>query len=140
MAGVTASTQPHLETVRAMLVEQLGDRLAPGVVDYADLFADDGVLELPFGRAVRLEGRGAIRAYTDALLGTIMLGPRDVTAVHHAGPVSVMEYRGLVENIEHRFTFEQAYISVFHLRDGRIALFREYLDATRLPGSMKGGR
>lgn len=37
-----------------MLVETLGDRLAPDVVDYADLFAEDGVLELPFGEGMRL--------------------------------------------------------------------------------------
>lgn len=135
MAGMTASTQPHLDTVRAMLVDHLGDRLAPGVIDYADVFADDGVLELPFGKALRLEGKAAIRTYTDALLGTITLGPRVVTAVHDAGEVVVMEYRGSVENTEHRRTFEQSYIAVFHIRDGRIALFREYLDATRLPQS-----
>ena len=56
MAQLSASAQPHLESVRAMLVETLGDRLSPGIVDYADLFTEDGVLEIPLGDALRLEG------------------------------------------------------------------------------------
>lgn len=118
-----------------MLVETLGDRLAPGVVDYADLFTEDGVLEIPFGDALRLEGRAAIRDYTDTLRDKIMLGSRTVTAVHaSAGDTVVMEYYGLVENIEQGVAFRQDYISVFQLESRRIALFREYLDPMRLPG------
>ena len=136
---MTGSTQPHLETVRAMMVETLGDRLLPGVVDYVDLFADDGVLELPFGhRPQRLEGREAIRTFIDSLAGTVMLGPRTVTAVFDAGDTVVMEYRGPVHNIEQGVTSEQEYISVFQLRDGRITVFREYLDPTRIPAGAFG--
>ena len=134
MARVSTSSQPHLESVRAMLVETLGDRLSPGVVDYADLFTETGVLEIPFGDTLRLVGRAAIRAYTDTLRTQIMLGPRTVTALHStAGDTVVVEYHGPVENLEHGVSFRQDYISVFRLDGGRIALFREYLDPMRFP-------
>jgi len=48
-----------------------------------------------------------------------------------------MEYHGTVENIEHGVTFRQGYISVFRLKGGRLATFREYLDPMRPPGHGK---
>ena len=67
---------PFLDAVKDLLVAALGSHLAPGVRDYMDLFADDGVLETPYvppGSTSRLEGRPAIVAFLDELHGVIRL-------------------------------------------------------------------
>lgn len=127
-------SQPHLDEMRAMVVAALGDRLAPGVDDYSDLFADDAVLEVPFDQKLRLVGRAAIDAHTRSLLGKIVLGPMTVTGRYLCGPDEmVVEYNGFVDDLTRSVRFHQTYVGIFRSAAGRLTLWREYLDPMVLP-------
>ena len=123
---------PFLDAARDLMVTALGARLAPGVTDYLDLFCDDGVLETPFvspGSASRWEGQ-AIAAFLGTLHGVIRLADFSLVAAYPAqdGATTVLEYDGTVHLEQDGTRFRQRYIAVVTLRDGRIALWREYLN------------
>ncbi len=122
---------PFLDAVKVLLVDALGDRLAPGVDDYVDLFSDDGVLETPYvspGAPSRWEGRAAIAAFLGKLRGSIRLADIRLTASYPAadGAAHVLEYEGTVHLERDGTQFRQRYISVVRLAAGRIVLWREY--------------
>lgn len=121
---------PFLDGNKRLLVEALGDRLAPGVADYLDLFTHDAVLEIPYGRTVegdRAEGRAAIAAFMEQLRGRVTLESMTLGALHEAADGTVvLEYDGTVRAETAGVRFRQRYIAVVTLRDGRIAAFREY--------------
>lgn len=122
---------PFLDAVRDLLVAALGPHLAPGVGDYMDLFADDGVLETPYvppGSTSRLEGKPAIIAFLDKLRGVIRLADFSLLAAYPAqdGITTVLEYDGTVHLEQAGTQFRQRYIAVLQLNDGRLALWREY--------------
>ena len=122
-------TFPFLAGVTRLLTAALGGRLADPVDDYLDLFGADAVLELPYGDSIageRVEGRSAIAAYMEALRGVVVLEDMTLEASHDAGEVVVLEYRGRVLAVRNDARFEQRYVAVVTLRDGRIARFREY--------------
>lgn len=105
-----------------------------GVV-FADLFAEDGVLEYPFalpGQPRELRGRAAVRAYFGAAPGARQLFEMDgVDAlVRETGDPEVV-----VTEIEHygrSLVTGQAYrlraLGVIRVRDGEIVSYQDYLD------------
>lgn len=106
---------------------------------FADLFAADGVIELPFGGPGlpgRLEGREEIRAFSTKA-GRPDLEIRDlrVRDVHRtADPeVVIMELTTVGRVVATGEPFEVPCIQVFRIRDGRIVLFRDYVGAGSLP-------
>lgn len=122
---------PHLDAVTGLLVAALGDRLAPGVSDYMDLFHEDGVLETPYVSAdnpSRWEGRPAIAAFLETLCGVVRLADFRLLDVYPAedSATVVLEYEGTVQLEQQGRQFRQRYISVVRTERGRIALWREY--------------
>lgn len=124
------ATLPFLDAVKDLLVDALGSRLSPGVVGYMDLFAEDGVLETPYvapGSASRLQGKPAIAGFLDTLRGVIRLADFRLLAAYPAQDgVTVLEYEGVVHLEKQGARFQQRYISVLRLQDGRLVLWREY--------------
>ena len=124
---------PFLDAVKDLMVTALGARLSPGVADYLDLFLEEGVLETPYvapGSPSRWEGQQAIAAFLGKLRGVIRLADFSLVAVYPAqdGATTVLEYDGTVHLEKDGTRFRQRYIAVVRLRDGRIALWREYLN------------
>lgn len=122
---------PFLDAVKDLLVTALGPQLASGVHDYMDLFAEDGVLETPYvppGNTSRLEGKPAITAFLGRLHGVIRLADFNLLAAYPAqdGITTVLEYDGTVHLEKAGTQFRQRYIAVLQLRNGRLALWREY--------------
>lgn len=132
--------EPHLANMKDMVVAALGDRLAPGVEVYTDLFTEDAVLEVPFDDGLRVGGKAAIGRLVEALDGKTFLGPMTATGIYPSGDVVVVEYHGPVEDRTRGVSFEQNYISIFRLRDGRLARWREYLNPMVLPKNTQGSR
>ncbi len=123
---------PFLDAAKDLMVMALGTQLSPGVADYLDLFCQDGVLETPYvspGGPSRWEGQ-AIAAYLGRLSGVIRLADFSLVAAYAAqdGATTVLEYDGTVHLEQGGTQFRQRYIAVVPLRDGRIALWREYLN------------
>lgn len=116
-----------------VLVEVLGDELAPGRTSFLDLFAEDGVLECPFappGGMHRLVGRDAITTYFTKLQEVERSDGVTVTFVHRSPGqrATVLEYHGIARNQITGERYRQRYIAMVRTGGGRIRLFREYWD------------
>jgi ketosteroid isomerase-like protein len=126
------------------VVEQVRRMVAGEPVRFADLFAEDGVLEYPFalpGQPRQLRGREAIRAYFGAAPGSRQLFEMDgvdalvrdtddpevvVTEIEHHG-------RSAVTGEAYRFRA----LGIIRVRDGEIVSYQDYMDpiaAARLLG------
>jgi len=99
----------------------------------ADLYAEDGVHELPFAPPPaprRIEGREQVRAYFTSTLAGVALEFQEFeeVAVHDTTDpdVIVAEYdaHGVVPSTGRRFTVRN--IWVLNIVDGRIASWRDY--------------
>ncbi len=130
---------PYLQAVTDLIRTALADRLDPAVRDYLDLFADDGVMETPYvrpGGSGRSEGRPAIAARMEALRGVVRLSDFALTATYPGADSQVaLEYAGTVHLEQKGVRFRQNYVAVLHLRDGRLALWREYTNPLAAEGA-----
>jgi uncharacterized protein (TIGR02246 family) len=106
---------------------------------FADLFAEDGVIEMPFTTGElpsRLEGREAIREFSaHAHLAALQIRELQVHQIHQtADPeVVIVELTSVVHAKAAGERFEVPCIQVFRIRDGRIVLFRDYVGHAFLP-------
>jgi uncharacterized protein (TIGR02246 family) len=102
---------------------------------FADLFTPDAVIEVPFsgppGQPVRLEGREVIREFSRQMLASQMrLEDFEVAELHQTSDPEVviveMRTKGTVTTTGQRFTATS--IQVLRIREGQIALFRDFAD------------
>jgi uncharacterized protein len=102
---------------------------------FADLFAPDGVIEVPFaglpGMPARLEGRETIREHARHLLALpLRLEDFEVAELYQTQDPEVviveMLTKGTVTTTGQSFTATS--IQVLRIRDGQIALFRDFPD------------
>jgi ketosteroid isomerase-like protein len=128
---VAHSAREVVEEVRRMVAGE-------GVV-FADLFAEDGVLEYPFaaaGQPRRLQGRQAIKDYFRASPSSRALFDQDdVKAIVH----ETADPEVVVAQIEHHGTSRltgQPYnlraIGVIRVRGGEIISYQDYMDSVAL--------
>jgi len=106
---------------------------------FADLFAEDGVIELPFavnGLPTRLEGRTAIRDFSlETADRPIEILDLETVQLHQTTDPEVVVLE-LVTKARHTTTdqpFEAACIQVFRIKDGQIKHFRDYVAAGKIP-------
>lgn len=121
------------------VVEQVRRMVAGEDIVFADLFAEDGVLEYPFAageQPARIEGRQAIRDHFGARLTSRSLFEQDRcdAVVHQTTDPEVV-----VMQIEHAGTsrltgrpYRLPAIGVVRVRDGEIVLYQDYMDAVAL--------
>jgi ketosteroid isomerase-like protein len=126
-----AVTEPGgFDVAVAALTRALGDRLAPGVASFPDLFTEDGVIEVPFdgdGTADPIAGRAALEAMVASLDGVLRFDELTVTRVLDAGDGTVVcEYAAVLHRADLGSRFRRRYVAVMTLRGGRLAHVREY--------------
>ncbi len=105
---------------------------------FADLFAPDGVIEIPFAGSdlsARLDGQQAIRDYSRRIAdAALRIDDLDTVAVYHTDDPEVLIVelgtKATVTTTGHAFTARS--IQVFRIRDGKILLFRDYADPNAL--------
>jgi hypothetical protein len=112
---------------------------------YTDLYAEDGVHELPFappGIPRRIEGRDNIRSFFNRAAGA---APMTFTEFHNvrvhetADPGTIIcEYdlHGIVTRTGSPFTF--SYVLLITIRNSRIALVRDYMDTFAMTAALGG--
>jgi ketosteroid isomerase-like protein len=129
----------------AQVLEQRRELLLKQDVDgFVDLFAIDGVIELPFagpGMPARLAGQQAIRDYSHRIAASpLRIDDLEATAVYHTDDPEVviieLATRGTVTSTGG--TFVGTSIQVFRIRDGKIVLFRDYFNVGGLPDLLAG--
>ena len=105
----------------------------------ADLFAPDAVIEFSFhgppGASLRLEGREAIRAYSRHVMASpLRLDDFEVTELYQTQDpeVVIVEMRTKGTLTETGRSFAATSIQVLRIREGQIALFRDYADSRGL--------
>ncbi|KAB8185470.1 nuclear transport factor 2 family protein [Microbispora catharanthi] len=110
---------------------------------FADLFAPDGVIELPFappGMPVRVEGREAIRDFSSGQ-ATAALRIEDMwtTSVYETTDPEVLvvelETRALVTATG--APYQARSVQVFRIRDGQILLLRDYWNPMGLADALR---
>jgi uncharacterized protein (TIGR02246 family) len=103
---------------------------------FADLFAPDAVMEFcfhgpPGGAPVRLEGREAIREYSRRVTDSpLRITGYEVTELYQATDPSVVvvEMRSTATLTTTGRSVTARSIQVLRIRDGQIALFRDFAD------------
>jgi uncharacterized protein (TIGR02246 family) len=99
---------------------------------FADLFAPDAVIELPFappGAPSRLEGREAIREYSRRFMASPMrLEDFEVTELYQTQDPEVMIAEMRVKAILSTTgrSVEATSVQVLRIREGQIVLFRDF--------------
>jgi uncharacterized protein len=99
---------------------------------YADLFAPDGVIESPFappGAPSRLEGREAIREHSRHVIASpVRLEDfEDVELYQTQDPeVVIVEVRAKATLTTTDRSFVTTSIQIYRIREGQIALFRDF--------------
>ncbi|WP_194893233.1 nuclear transport factor 2 family protein [Catenulispora pinisilvae] len=111
---------------------------------FADLFAPDAVIEMPFEGTpeapLRLAGREAIGEYARRMMASpLRIEDFDVTAVHQTQDPEVIvvevDTKGSITTTGKPFSVTS--VQILRIRDGRIALFRAYGDP-RLGAQLRG--
>ena len=105
---------------------------------FADLFAADGVIEIPFAGPdlpARIDGQQAIRDYSRRIAtAALRIDGFDTLAVHHTDDPEVLIVelvaRGTIVTTGHAITARS--IQIFRIRDGKILLFRDYANPNAL--------
>ncbi len=105
---------------------------------FADLFAADGVIEIPFAGPdlpARIDGQQAIRDYSRRIATpALRIDDLDTVAVHHTDDPEVLIVelvaRVTVTATGHAMTARS--IQIFRIRDGKILLFRDYANPNAL--------
>ncbi len=131
---------PMVQPVTEMTRAALGDRLAPGAVEYLDMFHEDAVFEFPFGAdgPVQIESRSAMANYLASIEGSATFEPFELMKAYAVcDRTVVLEYRCRVHAQPSGTAFDQQYIAIIETTDGRIQLYREYLDPLNIPGVAK---
>ena len=103
---------------------------------FADLFAPDAVMEFcfhgpPGGAPVRIEGREAIREYTRRVTDSpLRIKDYEVTELYQAEDpaVVIVEMRSTATLTTTGRSVTAMSIQVLRIRDGQIAVFRDFAD------------
>lgn len=126
-------SRPHdqFPSLSALLREGLGDALAPQAETLLDMMTEDVSFEFPFalldGITV-IDGKAALAAYLPKVgeLFTIEALNLDRAFVSADGRNGVIEFTSKATANATGARYDQTYISVVDLRDGRISRYRDY--------------
>ncbi|HDR9881364.1 TPA: nuclear transport factor 2 family protein [Burkholderia cenocepacia] len=126
-----SKARPLFPEFAGMLKAALGDIVDPAAVDFLDLMAEDAVMEFPFalpGGPQKVEGRAQLEAYLRPLDGLLAIESHTGPTVHRStNPnVVILEFSVKGRVVSNGLLYDQTYISVLTLKDGKIANFRDY--------------
>lgn len=111
-----------------LLHAALGDRLDPAD-SLLSLFTDDVIFEFPYapeGLPNRLEGSTALAAHLERLGPLLTFGLMELGNVYADGETVIFEFSCNGSGVDTGAPYNQAYISVVTMRNGRIARYRDY--------------
>ena len=117
----------------ADVLARRGQLILDGDADgFADLFAPDAVIEIPFapaGAPSRLSGQAAIREYARQVMSSpLQVDGFEMAQLHQTQDpeVVITEVRATVTLTSTGQSFDAVSIQVFRIRDGQILLFRDF--------------
>jgi uncharacterized protein len=110
---------------------------------FADLFAEDGVLEAPFTPRTSAHGRDQLRREMTARgraaheAGVRLAGFRSLV-VHETADPEVIVVEFVEDLVVGDRTHELPFVQVVRVRDGEIVSFRDYMDGVALREAVSG--
>ncbi|HEY0261182.1 MAG TPA: nuclear transport factor 2 family protein [Lacisediminihabitans sp.] len=109
--------------------------LASGDVDvWMEMYTDDAVHEFPFaapGATRRLEGKDAIRAYMEAMGGSVQFGSLDDVHIREFGDEVIIEAEGHHFDAVTGDPFDLRYLWIITRRDGLVTRLQDYMGPRR---------
>lgn len=127
---MSAEYKNPINSLTRMLRTGLGEYLIPAE-DFVDMFTEDGIMEFPYtpeGRIQKLEGRDAMKDYFEHVSGLIaisdMINPR--TYISQDGKNAIIEFECLGKVVATGRPYNQKYVSVISLNEGKISCYRDY--------------
>lgn len=124
------------ELVRAAL----GDK-ATEATDFLDLFTEDAVLDYPFapaGTPEQLIGKANIAAHATRLAPLLEFGDFTLETVYPLADTVIFEATCQGRGTKTGLPYDQKYVCVLHLRDGRIARYQDYWNPLTLISALGG--
>jgi len=121
----------HQERIRLMMAKAAEGLMHGDVTAWLDMFAEDGAMEFPFapdGYPKRVEGKAALTAYLDGFPHRFRID-RVTSFVAHpvADPnLGIVEFSVEGTALSTGRPYNQSYIGVLTLRDGKIVNYRDY--------------
>jgi len=116
------------DTFGDLLNGALGSSLV-STEDFLDLFAEDVVFEFPYappGFPQRLDGRAMLAAHLARFGPLLDFGQLDLKSIYPSGDTVVFEFSCEGRGRNTGVAYNQSYISVVTLQDGRIARYQDY--------------
>ncbi len=114
-----------------MLRDALGPWLARDAQSFAEMFAENGVMEFPYAQpdgVKRLDGRQALEGYLPKVAEMIEMDRMTEPTVHctQQANVVILEFGAEGRGRKSRVEYNQSYISVITLQDGHIVRYLDY--------------
>ncbi|WP_440216484.1 nuclear transport factor 2 family protein [Chromobacterium piscinae] len=133
----------NIQSFSSMLCDALGARIDLDATGFAEMMADDGVMEFPYapaGMPARLEGRAAIAAHLERIGGMIAFDRMGTAVVHPSTDPNlvVIEFEGFGRGVATGEPYNQRYISVIRTVGGRITQYRDYWNPLVVLRAVKG--
>jgi hypothetical protein len=128
------------ESLFELVVAAVGDR-ADAATDFLDLFDEAAVLEYPFappGTPERLEGRSAIAAHAELLAPSLDFGRFVLSSVVRADDKVIFEASCEGRGVRTGAAYDQRYVCVVTLRDGKIVHYSDYWNPLVLISALGG--
>ncbi|QQM29612.1 nuclear transport factor 2 family protein [Martelella lutilitoris] len=126
-----SSSIDQFPSLSTLLRQALGDALALDASTLLDMCAEDVVFEFPYhppGFTERLEGRAALEIYLPIVSKLISI---ESVTLHEAfisarGDMAAIEFSCKGHSPKTGARYDQDYVSIIGLRDGRITRYRDY--------------
>ena len=120
-----------LTSFSGMLKGVLGSRVDQDADGFVEMMAPDGVMEFPYapsGGVPRVEGREALAAYLAGFNGVLAIDSITEPTVHLTQDpnVVILEFGCIGRGLKTGRPYNQRYISVITLKDGKIARYVDY--------------
>jgi ketosteroid isomerase-like protein len=118
----------------------LDSLIAKDVSGWVDMWTEDGTMEFPFAPAThpRLEGRKAIADYMSAFPTKVEISEFPYVRFHHSpdGKTLVVEFSCIGRSLDTGKQYNQSYVGVMDIRDGKISAYKDYFNPLVVMQSM----
>lgn len=120
-----------LSSFSGMLKRALGFRIDQDADGFIEMMAPDGVMEFPYappGGVARVEGREALAAYLAGFDGVLAIDSVTEPTIHLTQDpnIVILEFGCVGRGLKTGRPYNQRYISVITLMDGKIARYVDY--------------
>ena len=115
-----------------MFRRSLDGLLAKDTSGWVDMWTEDGTMEFPFAPVghPRLRGKQAIAEYMEAFPTKVEISAFPFVRFHHSadGKTLVVEFSCIGRSLETGRPYNQNYVGVMNIRDGRVSGYKDYFN------------